>query len=373
MKKSNFFNTLLTADIIYEKYSRNYRRLILLNVLLYIAILMTGFFSLFNLLQLQNYLVAGMDALAFLSLLYASYDVHVFKRLERAVNILIAISFVFLYSFALVNQNESFGLIWTIFFPIVSIVLLDRNKGLLFVLIFYLGLFYFALNGIGSWQSGYWDLASFLRFFAATFTLTYIIYFIEYSHELSEDQLETTRKKEAENMASLRELSIKDSLTKLYNRRHLNDVFAKEFQTAKRHKYYFGFFILDVDYFKQYNDLYGHQKGDDALCALANVLETHMRRSEDFVFRLGGEEFCGVCVSDDTSKIQAQLKVLAHAIESLAIEHKGSPISRFLTASIGVKIINVYDDYDFDRIYKEADEALYRAKKEGRNRIIFSY
>jgi diguanylate cyclase (GGDEF)-like protein len=162
-------------------------------------------------------------------------------------------------------------------------------------------------------------------------------------------------------------------LTKLYNRRHLHDVFEKEFKTAKRHNYYFGFFILDIDYFKQFNDIYGHQHGDVALCAIADALKAHMRRSEDFVFRLGGEEFCGICVSDDESKIQAQLKVLVHTIESLGIDHSGSSVSRVLTVSVGVKIINSYDDYSFDRLYKEADEALYIAKEEGRNRIIFSY
>lgn len=302
MNKSNLFNTLLTANIIYDKYSRNYRRLILLNVLLYITSFAAFFFALFNLFIQKNYLVAGMDTLVFLFVLYASYDVHTHKRLDKAIKIFVSILFVFFYSFSLVNQNESYGLIWTIFFPVISIILMDRNKGLLVVLIFYLGLFYFALNGIGSWQSGHWDLASFLRFFITSCTLTYIIYFMEYSHELSEDKLEETRKKEAETMGSLYELSIKDSLTQLYNRRHLHDVFENEFKTAKRHKYYFGFFILDIDYFKQYNDLYGHQKGDECLCALAKVLETHMRRSEDYMFRLGGEEFCGVCVSSDESR-----------------------------------------------------------------------
>ena len=72
------------------------------------------------------------------------------------------------------------------------------------------------------------------------------------------------------------------------------------------------------------------------------------------------------------SKIQAQLKVLIHAIESLQLEHKTSSIARVMTVSMGVKIINNYETYGFDKLYKEADEALYKAKEQGRNRIIFS-
>jgi len=365
-------NTLLTAGMLYEKNSREYRRLILLNILLYVTMFMSSSFAVFNILVQNDFVVAGMDALVCSSLVYASYDVHKNKRLQRAIYIFIGILFVFLLALSLVNQNNSYSLIWTIFFPLVTLLLMDKKKGLLVVNVFYIILFYFAYEGIGIWQSTHWDLASFLRFVGASTTLTYVVYFMEYSHELSEDQLALTRKSEAENMKILHECSIKDALTKLYNRRHLHAVFDKEFKTAQRHDYSFGFFILDIDFFKQYNDLYGHQKGDEALCKLADVLQTHMRRSEDIVFRLGGEEFCGICIDSDASKIQAQLKVLVHAIESLEIEHKGSSVANVLTISMGVKQIESYEDYDFDRLYKEADEALYRAKEEGRNKIVFA-
>jgi len=371
MIKSKLFNFLLTANIHYEKYSRNYRRLVLLNILLYVTIFMAGIFAVVNIVVIKDYIIGGMDILVFSSLLYAIRDIHKHKRLSRAITVFVSILFLFLFSFSLVNQNESNGLVWTIFFPLVTILLMNRNKALSLVALFYLMLFFFAFEGIGTWQHGNWDLVSFLRFVAASLTLTYVVYFMEYSHELSENQLELTRIKEEEGMYALKELSIKDSLTKLYNRRHLKDVFEQEFKTAQRHNYYFGFFVLDIDYFKQYNDAYGHQKGDEALCSLADALKTHMRRSEDFIFRLGGEEFCGICVSEDESKIRAQLKVLLHTIECLEIEHKGSPIAKVLTVSIGVQIINTYDEYSFDRLYKEADEALYRAKHEGRNRIVF--
>ncbi len=372
MNENNFFNTILTADILYEKYSGDYRRLILLNVLLYVSIFLASLFIFINIYKNDDYLVAGLDLFVLLSLFYASYDVHKSKHTQKATYIFVATLFTFLLSFALVNENNHYGLIWTTFFPIVSILIMNRKKGIIVVSIFYLILFVSAFNGIGVWQNGEWDLTSFLRFFAASITLTYIVYFMEYSHELSELQLQITRKKEAESMKALHEVSIKDALTQLYNRRYLHQVFDKEFQTAKRHQYYFCFFILDLDFFKQYNDTYGHQKGDDVLCALADALRLYMRRSEDLIFRMGGEEFCGISVSDDKSKIQAQLKVLVHAIESLQIEHNSSEVSRVITVSLGAKIINNYDEYNFEKLYKEADEALYQAKHNGRNQICFS-
>jgi len=372
MIKLKFLNSFLTANIHYEKYSRNYRRLILLNILLHITVFMSVIFAFINIFSMQDYLTAGLDIFVVSFLVYAISDIHRNKRLDRAINIFVAILFLFLLSFTLLNQNENNGLVWLIFFPLVTILLMNRNKALSIVSIFYLLVFFLAFDGIGVWQSGEWNLVSFLRLVASSVTLTYVVYFMEYSHELSEDQLEMTRAKEEAGMRALKEISIRDSLTQLYNRYHLSEVFEKEFKTAQRHNYYFGFFILDIDYFKQYNDTYGHQEGDKALCALAEALKTHMRRSEDYVFRLGGEEFCGICVSEDKSKIEAQLKVLLHGIESLDIEHKGSLISNTLSASIGVKIINSFDEYSFDRLYKEADEALYRAKHEGRNRVVFN-
>jgi len=372
MMNSKLLSRLFTADIVYDKYSRNYRRLILLNALLYLTIVLSAFFTLFNFFGLENYLIAGMDFLVFCTTVYASYDVHRYKRLERAVTLFTAILFIFLISFTLVNQNENYGLIWTIFLPLVAILLMSRKKGLIIVIIFYLFIFSVAYEGIGEWQNMQWSLTSFLRFVAASAALTYIVHFMEYSHELAEDQLALTRKHEAESMKAMHELSIKDPLTQLYNRRHFNTIFTQQFQTAHRHHFYFALFILDIDFFKQYNDTYGHQEGDRALCKLAEALNEHLRRSEDSVFRLGGEEFSGICIGEDREKIVSRISSIIDIVTDLHIEHSSSSVSEYISVSIGIKIINSFEEYDFDRLYKEADEALYRAKQEGRNRYVFT-
>jgi len=371
MNKSTLLTTLLTANINFEKYSRNYRRLILLNVLLYITMFLAVFFIFINIFMHSQYIVASMNVILLIFVFYASYDIHKHKRMNKAINIFVGILFIFLLAFTLVNENNNFGLIWSIFLPVVALLVMGGKQGIFIVLAFYLFLFSSAYVGIGIWENGHWQLIAFMRFFAASLSLSFILYFMEYSQELAEDKLSIIREKECDYIDKLHSLSIHDPLTGLFNRRHLQDVFTKEFQTASRHKYYFGFFILDIDYFKQYNDTYGHLKGDTALCTLAEALKTYMRRSEDFVFRLGGEEFCGICVNEDKSKIVAQLKVLHHAIESLSIEHKSSSVLKVLTVSMGVKIINSYEDNSFENMYKEADEALFAAKESGRNTIKF--
>jgi len=372
MIKNTIGSKLLTAGIVYEKHSASYRRLILLNAFLYITVFVLTFFAFYNLVKLNNYLIGIIDILAALNACYALYYLHKFKVLERAINLGMINLFIFFLTFVYINQNHDLGLIWTIFFPLFAILLKGRKNGALLATLFYTILFYFAYDGIGVWQDGAWSLASFLRLFFASVVLTYIVYFMEYSQEIAEENLAGIREKEAESMAKLKQLSIKDPLTGLYNRRHFHEIFERQFQISHRHNFYFALFILDIDFFKQYNDTYGHQKGDEALCLVADCLKRHMRRSDDFIFRLGGEEFSGICISENKAKIREQISSLCTLIESLNIEHKGSDISEYLSASIGVKLISEYDDYNFDRLYKEADDALYQAKRDKRNCVVFT-
>ena len=116
-------------------------------------------------------------------------------------------------------------------------------------------------------------------------------------------------------------LSITDSLTGLFNRRHFNDIFGQEIMRAKRDGKYLTLLIIDVDFFKQYNDLFGHQKGDDILQAIADVFRASASRASDFAFRLGGEEF-GILFSglDPVHSIEFAHKV-RERVESLGFEH----------------------------------------------------
>ena len=163
-------------------------------------------------------------------------------------------------------------------------------------------------------------------------------------------------------------LSVTDELTQLYNRRFFNKKINEEINRAKRENNYFSFLILDIDYFKQYNDTYGHQEGDIALEKISVILKNVTNRSSDFAFRLGGEEF-GIITNLEKDKVIKFANKLKNLIESLEIEHKASSVSKFLTISIGIVSKKGMDISNSNILYKEADDALYKAKENGRNCI----
>jgi diguanylate cyclase (GGDEF)-like protein/PAS domain S-box-containing protein len=168
---------------------------------------------------------------------------------------------------------------------------------------------------------------------------------------------------------SIEQLSITDELTKLYNRRYFQKIINEETQRQKRNQEYFGFAIIDVDFFKQYNDMYGHQNGDSVLIKIAEVFNDSLRRAGDFAFRLGGEEFGIIFNSLNEQKSIDFLNVVRKKIEDLHIEHKGSKVSDFVTISIGLFVGKGNDILNINEIYKLADEALYNSKHTGRNKV----
>ncbi|MCX6051811.1 MAG: diguanylate cyclase [Campylobacterales bacterium] len=170
----------------------------------------------------------------------------------------------------------------------------------------------------------------------------------------------------------IEELSIMDELTKLYNRRYFNEVFASELNRAKRENKSISFLMLDVDYFKLYNDTYGHQEGDSILSKIGEVLNTFSKRAGDFAFRLGGEEFGIIVHEDSPEEVLKFANNLLKAIEALNIPHAKNLVSKFVTVSIGLVYKNIDKTTTVETLYKEVDECLYRAKESGRNRLVSS-
>jgi diguanylate cyclase (GGDEF)-like protein/PAS domain S-box-containing protein len=167
----------------------------------------------------------------------------------------------------------------------------------------------------------------------------------------------------------IEQLSITDELTDLYNRRFFNIKIEEEINRAKRDNHYFSFLVLDIDYFKQYNDTYGHQKGDIALEKVASILKKRTARGSDFAFRLGGEEF-GIITTLNKEKAIEFANLIKNEIENLKIEHKASEVSKFITISIGIVSKEGESITNSDLLYKEADDCLYEAKRLGRNSIF---
>jgi len=167
----------------------------------------------------------------------------------------------------------------------------------------------------------------------------------------------------------IEEISITDGLTNIYNRRHFNDFFPKFLNSARRENQFISFLIMDVDFFKQYNDTYGHQMGDDVLKIVADRLKESTHRSDDYCFRLGGEEFGLLFKSKNKEKAIEFANMILKSIESLKIEHKNSKVSCYVTVSIGLYSNYAMEITDVEDVYKKADKLLYKAKESGRNRV----
>ena len=162
-----------------------------------------------------------------------------------------------------------------------------------------------------------------------------------------------------------------DVLTNLYNRRFFNTLFPKELRRVMRSKLSFAFLMIDVDNFKKYNDTYGHQKGDDALCILSVVLKEVTQRGYDFAFRIGGEEFAIITSDTSKEKIEKFANSINEKLYNKKIPHKENDCSPYLSTSIGVVYYeNGEINDDMDTIIKKADDLLYKAKDNGRNQVV---
>lgn len=166
------------------------------------------------------------------------------------------------------------------------------------------------------------------------------------------------------------ELAITDPMTGLYNRRHYIITIQEEMNRAKRHNSSMALMMLDVDYFKRYNDTYGHQAGDDVLIRIAEILKLYTSRSGEYTFRLGGEEFA-LLISDMSDEEYLYLgHRIRNAVEALAILHEKNDVSAYVTISMGIVVYYPQSAMTHEELYKEADDQLYKAKDQGRNQII---
>ncbi|MGG2396678.1 diguanylate cyclase domain-containing protein [Pseudomonas sp. SH1-B] len=166
----------------------------------------------------------------------------------------------------------------------------------------------------------------------------------------------------------LREMALMDGLTGILNRRGFNERFAAARAQALREQKHLSLLMIDVDYFKKYNDHYGHLRGDQCLREVARTLANTLNRPYDLVARFGGEEFSALLPDTDESGARHVAGQLQSAIAQLAIEHQASEVANTLTLSIGAAILPPDSSASAEQLLAWADEQLYRAKSEGRNR-----
>lgn len=171
-------------------------------------------------------------------------------------------------------------------------------------------------------------------------------------------------------MEALHRLAVEDTLTGLANRRRFNDAMDEEIRRARRSKTPLSLLMCDVDFFKRYNDAYGHQGGDECLRMVGAIMRDLFKRAGDLPARYGGEEFA--VILPGVAKAQAELvgEKLRKAIADRAMPHKGSDVAPYVTISIGISAaLELTEDINADWFVAQADEALYKSKAGGRNRV----
>lgn len=194
-----------------------------------------------------------------------------------------------------------------------------------------------------------------------------------YINQLERDEafraLEESRAKLAEANRTLKKLSSLDGLTGIANRRSFDEVLHKEWNRSIRSGKSLGLIMLDIDFFKLYNDHYGHQGGDDCLKQVASGLASAVHRDSDFLARYGGEEFSAILPDTDIKGAANVAEEMRLAIKDLKIEHAKSKVDDIVSISIGVSAVIPQRDTDSEILIAAADQALYKAKEAGRNRV----
>jgi len=184
------------------------------------------------------------------------------------------------------------------------------------------------------------------------------------------------RKKTEEHLIRLQkqleEYSYQDGLTGIANRRMFDTVLEREWTNALHTQLPLSLILLDIDYFKQYNDLYGHIKGDECLRRVAQTLSLAANRPRDFIARIGGEEFVWLLPETDAESARQVAERCLHLIRQQRISHEQSAVSTLLSVSLGVGTTAVHEDNNALAFLDEVDKLLYQAKHNGRMRAEFS-
>ncbi len=182
------------------------------------------------------------------------------------------------------------------------------------------------------------------------------------------DLLELTQKLAGANQM-LRRLSVIDPLTNIANRRYFDDVLDQEWKRARREKNNLSHIMIDIDFFKSYNDLLGHQAGDDCLKRVALILNSCLHRPGDLVARYGGEEFGVILPNTGFKGAREMAENMRRSVAEQSIEHPGAQADKVVTVSLGFATVVPVTKLGSKDLVSEADKALYRAKEKGRNRI----
>lgn len=194
---------------------------------------------------------------------------------------------------------------------------------------------------------------------------------IEKSLQKSEEQLRQKNFQLEKLLEEVQNLANSDGLTKIANRYCFNNYINQKWSGIESQQAPIAFILLDVDYFKLYNDAYGHLAGDACLVKIANAIKSVVKRQSDLVARYGGEEFSVILLNTDTRGAIKVTQLIIEQIKQLNIPHALSQVAEIVMVSIGITVSIPSINNSPQDLINKADEALYQAKKEGRNRYCY--
>lgn len=345
-----------------------YRRVYLMNVLLLVSTAICAFFFAFHLITAERFnALAGVNGFGVVAAGGLIIDLRRFHRVERTATLINLFALFGLAFFLAVEYRNDAAAIWAALYYPFAFFLKGVRAGVRYaaaytvLAIAVVGLDVLAWHPVGAESA----VTSVLNVSVATLSMLAFLYYYERTREEAAGRLLAARER-------LTQLSHTDELTGLYNRRHFESVFPGEIRRAHRERQHFGLLMLDVDFFKAYNDHYGHPAGDEVLKQIAAVMRRCMRRTGDLVFRLGGEEFGALLMVEYPDDAEAIAEAIREDVEALDLPSEGAPLG-MVTVSIGVRLVDgqvPLADRPAARLMAEADGALYEAKKLGRNRVV---
>ncbi len=256
------------------------------------------------------------------------------------------------------NQGQEYTPIWYFLYIFLVMPLYGHRTGFKIASCFLVILLLLMFSFVGSSIS----VLEFVRFAMVSCFTLFFAYFVEMLISRTLRQLINAK-------AQLEQLTKMDALTNLYNRRYFDELLPQKMNSAKRNHKLFALVIIDIDFFKNYNDNFGHPAGDIALIELAKLFSEKMQRSDDAVFRLGGEEFAMLFQANNDSEALLLVEAIRVAVEEL---HQQGIIKTKMTVSAGLLVIQPQQVILASKAYQLADKLMYKAKNSGRNNVVQS-
>lgn len=344
-----------------------YRRVYLMNVMLLFTLMVTATFAQVHLFWTGIKALAALNLLGFVSTLAAAVHLRLNHNIEKVASFLNFIAFAGLSLYLAFRLDENQAYMWAAAYFPFAFFLKGRHIGGLWAGAFYLIVVVGAIinltlvNPVPTTVL----IRMILNISASLLAVCGMLYYYEATRAEAIERLSTAREK-------LLKLSTTDGLTGLYNRRHFDDVMPVLLAKAQRDGELLSLLILDVDFFKAYNDHYGHPQGDQVLKTIAFTMALALKRTSDLTFRLGGEEFGALYMVKDPTEAMALAEQIRMDLENQAIPSPKSPHGK-VTVSIGLRLFAGGTETEAPSAWtlvSEADQALYQAKNQGRNRVV---